>query len=81
MYQFLSKHPDRARRFGNAMASYEKGTGYDLKHLVDNFDWAGVGNGMVVDVSEFSTVAPRSTGHPMIESFVAIRFRDCESSS
>ncbi|KAI4141665.1 MAG: hypothetical protein L6R39_005240 [Caloplaca ligustica] len=32
------------------MASYEKGTGYDLKHLVDNFDWAGVGNGMVVDI-------------------------------
>ncbi|KAL8744572.1 MAG: hypothetical protein Q9184_007984 [Pyrenodesmia sp. 2 TL-2023] len=50
IYQFFSEHPDRARRFGNAMVSYERGTGYDLRHLIDSFDWEAVGNGTVVDV-------------------------------
>ncbi|KAL8718256.1 MAG: hypothetical protein Q9181_008227 [Wetmoreana brouardii] len=50
IYQFFSEHPDRARRFGNAMVSYERGTGYDLKYLVNSFDWSRIGNGTVVDV-------------------------------
>ncbi|KAL8702456.1 MAG: hypothetical protein Q9201_004380 [Fulgogasparrea decipioides] len=50
IFQYFSEHPDRATKLGNAMVSYEKGTGYGLEHLVDNFDWAGVGDGTVVDV-------------------------------
>ena len=33
------------------MASFEKGTGYDLKYLACNFPWDSLGNGTVVDVS------------------------------
>ena len=33
------------------MASFEKGTGYDLKYLVSNVPWDSFGNGTVVDVS------------------------------
>ncbi|KAI9873469.1 MAG: hypothetical protein M1830_000374 [Pleopsidium flavum] len=50
MYEVLSQYPDRAKRFGNAMSSFTTGTGYDLKHLVDNYPWASIGNGTVVDV-------------------------------
>lgn len=52
MYETFSQHPDRAKRFGNAMASFEKGTGYDLKYLASNVPWDSLGNGTVVDVSD-----------------------------
>ena len=51
MYEIFSQHPHRAKRFGNAMASFEKGTGYDLKYLVNNFPWESLSGGTVVDVS------------------------------
>ena len=51
MYDTFSQRSDRAKQFGNAMASFVKGTGYDLKHLVNNFPWYVLGNGTVVDVS------------------------------
>ena len=35
------------------MISYERGSGYDLKHLLRNFPWDSVGSGTVVDVSIF----------------------------
>lgn len=51
MFEVLSQYPERAKRFGNAMDSYTKGTGYDLKHIIDNYPWETFGNGTVVDVS------------------------------
>ncbi|MCJ1261773.1 hypothetical protein MMC22_001641 [Lobaria immixta] len=50
MYEELSQYPERAKRFGNAMDSYTKGTGYDLKHLIENYPWESIGTGTVVDV-------------------------------
>ena len=35
------------------MVSFVKGTGYDLKHLVNNVPWDTLGSGTVVDVSFF----------------------------
>lgn len=42
------------------MVSFVKGTGYDLKHLVNNFPWDTLGSGTVVDVSFF--IITRYTG-------------------
>ena len=49
-FAILADHPDRARRFGNAMKGWTEGTGYDLKYLVDGVPWGGLGEGLVVDV-------------------------------
>lgn len=50
VYEEFSKHPERARRFGNAMRSFTEGTGFELSHIVDNFPWGEIGSGTVVDV-------------------------------
>ena len=50
IYEVFGQHPDRAKRFGNAMASFASGTGYELEHLVKGFDWSSIGKGLVVDV-------------------------------
>ncbi len=33
------------------MSSFIQGTGYDLKHLSDNYPWSELGTATVVDVS------------------------------
>ncbi|OTA59190.1 S-adenosyl-L-methionine-dependent methyltransferase [Hypoxylon sp. EC38] len=50
IYEVLSEFPERARRFGNAMRSFTKGTGFELSHIVNNFPWGDIKNGTVVDV-------------------------------
>ncbi|KAI1801108.1 S-adenosyl-L-methionine-dependent methyltransferase [Daldinia bambusicola] len=50
IYLEFSKHPERARRFGNAMRAFTEGTGFGLSHVVENFSWGDVKNGTVVDV-------------------------------
>lgn len=50
MYQSMARNPARARRFAGAMAAYTTGRGYDISHLLDNYDWASLRNGLVVDV-------------------------------
>ncbi len=50
MYEFFSQSPERARRFANAMRSFATGPGFAPRHLTDNYPWAALGNGTVVDV-------------------------------
>ena len=50
IYQVLAKSPERGRRFAGGMAAYSTGKGYEAHHLLDNCDWASLGNGLVVDV-------------------------------
>ncbi len=61
IFEVLGKDAERGRRFGAAMRYHTKGFGYDLKHLVEGYDWAGLdhrgqngedkfGGGMVVDI-------------------------------
>ncbi|OTA99906.1 hypothetical protein M426DRAFT_15962 [Hypoxylon sp. CI-4A] len=50
MYEFLSDHPERARRFGNSMRFFTEGPGFELSHIRDNFPWGDLGAGTIVDV-------------------------------
>lgn len=51
MYQYLGKHPDKAKRFAAAMSVSITGDGYELEHIVKNGPWASIGaGGVVVDV-------------------------------
>jgi hypothetical protein len=51
-YLHLADDPERARRFGAGMRFMTKGTLYDLRHLVQGYDWASLDatHGTVVDV-------------------------------
>ena len=51
IYELLAQRPDRAKVFGSAMGNFSKGVSHDVKHLVENYNWAGLGTGTVVDVS------------------------------
>ena len=51
IFEFLAKRPERAKVFGSAMGNFSKGVSHQVRHLVENYDWAGLGNGTVVDVS------------------------------
>ncbi|KAK4942802.1 hypothetical protein LTR10_017562 [Elasticomyces elasticus] len=50
MFQFFESHPARMERFMGAMRMMSEGEGYDIKHLVNGFDWKALGEGLVVDV-------------------------------
>lgn len=54
MFEYLSKSPERARRFGNGMALYAQSPGLDRRHVVEGYDWSGLGSATVVDVSRAS---------------------------
>lgn len=53
MFEVLSQYPERAKRFGSAMSTYSKGAGYEPRHLADNYPWASLKDGIVVDVSPY----------------------------
>lgn len=52
IFEVLGKYPERGRRFGAAMRCYTKGEGYDLRHLVEGYDWGSIDHpgAVVVDV-------------------------------
>lgn len=52
MFVTMGKSPQRAKRFGGAMASLTGGEGYELSHLVASYDWATLdaAAGTLVDV-------------------------------
>ncbi|KAL8815580.1 MAG: hypothetical protein Q9191_008449, partial [Dirinaria sp. TL-2023a] len=52
IYEVFAMHPDRAKRFGNAMASFTAGAGYELEHLfnVQDFDEVVAGANVSSDV-------------------------------
>ncbi|KAL9105253.1 MAG: hypothetical protein Q9187_008747, partial [Circinaria calcarea] len=50
IFDELSKDPARARRFAGAMGLLSLDDGYSPRHLVDNYPWASIGEGTVVDV-------------------------------
>ena len=63
-YQFLSRHPDRARRFGAGMRYFTKDEGWNLKYLLMAFDWAAIDRpgSVVIDVGG---------GHGSVSQFLA----------
>ncbi|OLN85733.1 Sterigmatocystin 8-O-methyltransferase [Colletotrichum chlorophyti] len=52
MFVTFEKDPARARRFGGAMVSLTGGGGYEIKHLVDSYDFSDVDaqGGTLVDI-------------------------------
>ena len=46
----LGKHPERAKRFADAMTYFNMKPGFENKHIVEGYDWAAIGNGLLVDV-------------------------------
>ncbi|KAI0020758.1 S-adenosyl-L-methionine-dependent methyltransferase [Xylariomycetidae sp. FL0641] len=50
MYDFFSDHPERARRFANAMRASGRREDLDVEYVVDGFPWSEVGQGTVVDI-------------------------------
>ncbi|CAJ2505647.1 Uu.00g130410.m01.CDS01 [Anthostomella pinea] len=63
IYEEFSQFPSRARRFGNAMRSFTEGTGFELSHVVENFSWGEVKDGMVVDVGGSQGFACMAIAH------------------
>ena len=68
-YIELAKDPERSRRFGGGMRFMTQGDLYDLRHLIDNYDWAALDGaksaGTIVDVGgshgSVSTALARAT--------------------
>lgn len=52
LFVTIGKSPLRAKRFGGAMASFTSGEGYEITHLVENYDWAFIDSysGTIVDL-------------------------------
>lgn len=42
LFEFLGKHPDRARRFEAGMRWFTTGGVWDLKHLLSVYDWSSL---------------------------------------
>ena len=49
-YDEISKYPERAIRFKDAMNYFQSAPGFEAAHVLDSFDWDAVKNGIVVDV-------------------------------
>ncbi|KAI6083657.1 O-methyltransferase [Hypoxylon rubiginosum] len=50
IYSVLGNDPIRGAQFGNAMKLEATSPTRDPKHLIDNYDWAGLGPAQLVDV-------------------------------
>ncbi|KAL9012653.1 MAG: hypothetical protein Q9173_002592 [Seirophora scorigena] len=50
MFQFFEENPERMNRFKDAMSFLQTFPGLQTSYVVKSFDWASLGNGLVVDV-------------------------------
>lgn len=51
LYEWWGKHaPERGERFARTMEECASSEVYHVRHLVNGYDWAGLGVGKVVDV-------------------------------
>lgn len=50
IFEFLAQRPERARVFASAMGNFSKGISHKVEHLVENYCWADLGDGVVIDV-------------------------------
>ncbi|KAJ9369373.1 hypothetical protein DTO282E5_5896 [Paecilomyces variotii] len=69
-FKYLSSNPQFTQKFSGYMKNVTASEGTSIKHLVNGFDWASLGNAIVVDVGG-------STGHASIalaESFPDLKF-------
>ena len=50
MFEFFEEHPDRMNGFKDAMSFLQNAPGLENSHVINGFDWASLGHGLVVDV-------------------------------
>lgn len=50
LFPWLGQRPQMAERFKKLMMGMTASEKYSPKHLANNYDWAGLGDGTVVDV-------------------------------
>ncbi|KAL8943120.1 MAG: hypothetical protein Q9211_001108 [Gyalolechia sp. 1 TL-2023] len=50
MFQFFEEDPERMNRFKDAMSFLQTFPGLQTSYVLKGFDWASLGNGLVVDV-------------------------------
>lgn len=50
MFEYLDRHPDKAKRFASAMRSFNVSLGHEPLSVIKNFPWESVGTGTVVDI-------------------------------
>ena len=50
LFDHFAKSPELASRFASYMKSVQTSYGTSLQHLLTGFDWAGIGEAVVVDV-------------------------------
>lgn len=51
MLKTIASNPARAERFAEAMSFFNNSPGLEVKHVVDNYDWAALGeDATVVDI-------------------------------
>ena len=65
----LGKHPERAKSFADSMTYFNMKPGFENKHVVEGYDWAGVGNGLLVDFGG----SHGSLGRAVVEGYPEIR--------
>lgn len=74
LFEVVTSTPERAKRFGGAMAGLSTGEGFEIGHLVRGYDWGRVealpGGGVVVDVGGSMGHACAAIG----EMFSGLRF-------
>jgi trans-aconitate methyltransferase len=50
MYQVLGSDQVRATRFADAMAVFASSRGFEVSHILENYNWNAVADGLVVDI-------------------------------
>ncbi|KAI0871506.1 sterigmatocystin 8-O-methyltransferase [Hypoxylon argillaceum] len=50
VYDFFQAHPDRALSFVGSLKALTSSPEYDVRHVIDNYDWHSLGQARVVDV-------------------------------
>ncbi|MCJ1243551.1 hypothetical protein MMC30_000748 [Trapelia coarctata] len=50
MYQVIGSDPSRAKRFADTMEAFTSGKGFEASHIIDNYNWHEMVDGLVVDI-------------------------------
>jgi 6-hydroxytryprostatin B O-methyltransferase len=57
-YMMTHKDPSVTARFHGLMEGLDNSEGHSVKHTINGYDWAAIGNGKVVDVRPYTVLAP-----------------------
>lgn len=75
-FQYTKENPESQRRFFNVMRAVGLAPGVDYRHVAKGYDWEGLGNATVIDVSCQPLTAPLAKDH---REFVRASTKFCSS--